>query len=98
MNDLTRTARGFSRDDIEARIVPAYVDRGILDRSRFATIDREGVGELLEIAVARPRGARPGLEAGVCGEHGATPRPWASSTRRGWITSAARRSGSPSPA
>jgi PEP-utilising enzyme, PEP-binding domain len=64
---------GFFRDDIAARIVSAYVDCGIIARSPFATIDREGVGELLEIAVARGRRARPGLKTGVCGEHGGDP-------------------------
>ena len=69
-NDLTQTALGFSRDDIEARIVPNYIDSGIVDRSPFATIDEQGVGELVQIAVERGRAARPGLQVGVCGEHG----------------------------
>ena len=69
-NDLTQTALGFSRDDIEARIVPNYIDSGIVDRSPFATIDEQGVGELVQIAVQRGRAARPGLQVGVCGEHG----------------------------
>ena len=69
-NDLTQTGLGFSRDDIEGRIVPHYVDAGIIARSPFATIDQQGVGELVEIAVQRGRAARPGLEVGVCGEHG----------------------------
>jgi pyruvate,orthophosphate dikinase len=69
-NDLTQTALGFSRDDIEARIVPNYIDSGIVDRSPFATIDEHGVGELVRIAVQRGRAARPGLQVGICGEHG----------------------------
>jgi pyruvate,orthophosphate dikinase len=69
-NDLTQTALGFSRDDIEARIVPQYVDMGIVERSPFATIDQAGVGELVRIAVKRGRAARPDLEVGICGEHG----------------------------
>jgi pyruvate,orthophosphate dikinase len=69
-NDLTQTGLGFSRDDIEARIVPHYVDSGIVDRSPFATIDAQGVGELVQIAVERGRAARPGLQVGICGEHG----------------------------
>jgi pyruvate,orthophosphate dikinase len=69
-NDLTQTGLGFSRDDIEARIVPHYVDSGIVDRSPFATIDAQGVGELVQIAVERGREARPGLTVGICGEHG----------------------------
>jgi pyruvate, orthophosphate dikinase len=72
-NDLTQTAIGFSRDDIEARIVPQYVDAGILDRSPFGTIDALGVGELVSIAVERGRAARPGIELGICGEHGGDP-------------------------
>jgi pyruvate,orthophosphate dikinase len=72
-NDLTQTGLGFSRDDIEARIVPHYVDTGIVERSPFATIDERGVGELVQIAVQRGRAARSGLEVGVCGEHGGDP-------------------------
>jgi pyruvate,orthophosphate dikinase len=72
-NDLTQTGLGFSRDDIEAAIVPHYVDAGIVERSPFATIDTEGVGELIEIAIKRGRAARPGLEVGICGEHGGDP-------------------------
>ncbi|MDQ2894858.1 MAG: pyruvate, phosphate dikinase [Actinomycetota bacterium] len=69
-NDLTQTSLGFSRDDIEARIVPQYIDMGIVERSPFATIDTSGVGELVRIATHRGRAARPGLEVGICGEHG----------------------------
>ena len=72
-NDLTQTAIGFSRDDIEGRIVPNYVDAGILSRSPFGTIDADGVGELVRIAVERGRSARPGIELGICGEHGGDP-------------------------
>ena len=72
-NDLTQTALGFSRDDIEATVLPLYVGRHILDRSPFETIDERGVGELVEIAIERARRARPGLEAGICGEHGGDP-------------------------
>ena len=69
-NDLTQTALGFSRDDIEAAIVPHYVEAGIVERSPFATIDERGVGELVQIAIERGRETRPGLEVGICGEHG----------------------------
>jgi pyruvate,orthophosphate dikinase len=72
-NDLTQTALGFSRDDIEARIVPEYIDRQILGASPFATVDVTGVGELVRIAVERGRTARPDLVTGVCGEHGGDP-------------------------
>ena len=72
-NDLTQTALGFSRDDIESRVVPHYKDSGIVERSPFATIDEEGVGALVRMAVERGRAARPGLETGICGEHGGDP-------------------------
>jgi pyruvate, orthophosphate dikinase len=72
-NDLTQTALGFSRDDIEAAIVPHYVETGIVGRSPFATIDEQGVGELVQIAIERGREVRPGLEVGICGEHGGDP-------------------------
>jgi pyruvate, orthophosphate dikinase len=72
-NDLTQTALGFSRDDIEGRVVPRYTDFGIVERSPFARIDEEGVGELVQTAVERGRAARPGLEVGICGEHGGDP-------------------------
>jgi pyruvate,orthophosphate dikinase len=72
-NDLTQTALGFSRDDIEGRVVPPYIDSGILERSPFGTIDADGVGELVRIAAERGRAARPNLELGICGEHGGDP-------------------------
>ena len=73
-NDLTQAAIGFSRDDVEGRIIPRYVDERIVDGSPFATIDEPGVGELVRIAVERGRAARPDLECGVCGEHGGDPQ------------------------
>jgi pyruvate,orthophosphate dikinase len=72
-NDLTQTALGFSRDDIEGRIVPHYMDAGIVERSPFATVDEQGVGALVELAAERGRSMRPELEVGVCGEHGGDP-------------------------
>jgi pyruvate,orthophosphate dikinase len=72
-NDLTQAGIGFSRDDIEGRIIPRYVEEGIVDRSPFATIDAAGVGELVRIAVERGRAARPQLQCGVCGEHAGDP-------------------------
>jgi pyruvate,orthophosphate dikinase len=72
-NDLTQTALGFSRDDIESRLVPEYVDSGILERSPFGTVDENGVGELVQIAAERGRAARAGVELGICGEHGGDP-------------------------
>jgi pyruvate,orthophosphate dikinase len=72
-NDLTQTALGFSRDDIEGRVVPRYKDYGIVDHSPFGTVDVQGVGELMRMAVERGRAARPDLELGICGEHGGDP-------------------------
>jgi pyruvate, orthophosphate dikinase len=72
-NDLTQTGLGFSRDDIEALVVPCYQGYGIVDRSPFQTIDEKGVGELVRLAVERGRESRPGLEVGICGEHGGDP-------------------------
>ena len=72
-NDLTQTGIGFSRDDVEGRIVPCYMDRGIVERSPFGTIDEDGVGELVRMGVERGRAARPRLEVGICGEHGGDP-------------------------
>jgi pyruvate,orthophosphate dikinase len=72
-NDLTQTALGFSRDDAESKFVPVYLDRKILDRSPFETIDRPGVGWLVRLAAWVGREAHPGLKLGICGEHGGDP-------------------------
>jgi len=72
-NDLTQTALGLSRDDVEGRIVAGYIDRGIVDRSPFETIDQAGVGWLVRLAAWVGREAKPSLELGVCGEHGGDP-------------------------
>ncbi len=72
-NDLTQTAIGLSRDDVEGRIVPRYVAEQILHVSPFATIDEAGVGELVRIAVRRGRQGRTDIELGICGEHGGDP-------------------------
>ncbi|MFE3632721.1 pyruvate, phosphate dikinase [Streptomyces sp. NPDC059168] len=72
-NDLTQTTWGFSRDDVEAAFFPAYLDKGVFAASPFETLDREGVGRLVRIAVEEGRAARPGLQTGVCGEHGGDP-------------------------
>ena len=71
-NDLTQTALGISRDDA-ASFVGDYERAGILARDPFASLDREGVGELVQIAVDRGRAARPDLKLGICGEHGGDP-------------------------
>ena len=72
-NDLTQTTWGFSRDDVEAAIFAAYLDKGVFTVSPFETIDRDGVGELVRVGVERGRATRPDLKLGVCGEHGGDP-------------------------
>src|SRR6202167_239844 len=71
-NDLTQTTFGFSRDDVN-KILPTYLEEGIIKQDPFAVIDRDGVGELVRIGIERGRKTRPGLEAGICGEHGGDP-------------------------
>jgi pyruvate,orthophosphate dikinase len=72
-NDLTQTALGFSRDDVESKFVPVYMKRGIIDRSPFETIDKPGVGWLVRLAAWVGREQRPDLKLGICGEHGGDP-------------------------
>ena len=72
-NDLTQTALGFSRDDAESAFVPIYIERKIIDRSPFETIDEPGVGWLVRLAAWVGREANPALKLGVCGEHGGDP-------------------------
>jgi pyruvate,orthophosphate dikinase len=72
-NDLTQTALGFSRDDVEGRFLSKYIDRGIVDRSPFETLDTAGVGWLVRLASWTGRERKPGLKLGVCGEHGGDP-------------------------
>src|SRR5438552_285578 len=71
-NDLTQTTFGFSRDDIN-KVLPTYLEEGILKQDPFAALDREGVGQLIRIATERGRKTRPGLKVGICGEHGGEP-------------------------
>jgi pyruvate, orthophosphate dikinase len=72
-NDLTQMTWGFSRDDVEGAFFSKYIELGIFGVSPFETIDRDGVGRLVDIAVREGKKARPGLELGVCGEHGGDP-------------------------
>jgi pyruvate,orthophosphate dikinase len=72
-NDLTQTALGFSRDDVESKFMPTYIERKILDRSPFETIDSPGVGWLVRLAAWVGREEKPGLKLGICGEHGGDP-------------------------
>jgi len=71
-NDLTQTTFGFSRDDVN-KILPTYLEEGILKQDPFAALDREGVGQLVKIASERGRKTRPDLKVGICGEHGGEP-------------------------
>ncbi len=72
-NDLTQTALGFSRDDIEGRLLARYIDVRILDRSPFETLDAPGVGQMVRMGAWLGRKAKPELRIGVCGEHGGDP-------------------------
>ena len=72
-NDLTQMTFGFSRDDVESRLMPVYLAEGLLRRNPFETIDVEGVGDLVATAVERGRRADRSLKMGVCGEHGGDP-------------------------
>jgi pyruvate, orthophosphate dikinase len=73
-NDLTQTTFGFSRDDVEAKFIPKYMEMGILERSPFDTVDALGVGALVKLAVQEGRKTKPQLEVGICGEHGGDPK------------------------
>jgi len=72
-NDLTQMTFGFSRDDVEGRMMAAYVEKGLLAANPFERVDTAGVGELVQIGVKRGRATRPDLKIGVCGEHGGDP-------------------------
>jgi pyruvate,orthophosphate dikinase len=71
-NDLTQTTFGFSRDDVN-KVLPTYLEEGILKQDPFAVLDREGVGQLVRMATERGRKTRPDLKVGICGEHGGEP-------------------------
>ncbi len=72
-NDLTQTTLGVSRDDAQGRFLTFYLQHGLLEHDPFQTLDVDGVGELIRIAVERGRAIRPTLEVGICGEHGGDP-------------------------
>ncbi len=72
-NDLTQTTLGISRDDAEEAFLRTYLEKGIMHRDPFTTIDRQGVGRLIETAIHAGRATNPGLIIGVCGEHGGDP-------------------------
>ena len=72
-NDLTQFTFGYSRDDAERNFLVTYIEQGILPQNPFQTIDRDGVGQLMDITVKKGRTTRPDLECGICGEHGGDP-------------------------
>jgi len=72
-NDLTQTTFGYSRDDAEGKFLVRYLDQRVLKTNPFETIDRDGVGRLMAMAVSEGRARRPDLEIGICGEHGGDP-------------------------
>jgi pyruvate,orthophosphate dikinase len=72
-NDLTQMTFGFSRDDVESRLLKTYLAQGLLAANPFEHLDTEGVGALVADAVIAGRTANPELKAGVCGEHGGDP-------------------------
>jgi pyruvate,orthophosphate dikinase len=72
-NDLTQMVWGFSRDDVEAKFFTQYLELGIFGVSPFESIDEDGVGRLVHIAVEEGRATRPDLKIGICGEHGGDP-------------------------
>jgi len=72
-NDLTQMTFGYSRDDAERNFLVTYVEQGILPKNPFQTLDRDGVGKLMDWAITEGRKTRPDLEVGICGEHGGDP-------------------------
>ena len=73
-NDLTQMTFGFSRDDVEGRFMSEYLELKLLRANPFETLDRDGVGQLVQMAVESGRAARPGIKLGICGEHGGDPQ------------------------
>ncbi len=72
-NDLTQTTLGYSRDDSEAKFLPFYLQKRILPENPFVEIDREGVGQLVKMALEKGKNTRPTIKVGICGEHGGDP-------------------------
>jgi pyruvate,orthophosphate dikinase len=73
-NDLTQTVFGISRDDAESGFLIRYLEQGVLPDNPFGTLDQDGVGRIMKMAVDMGRTTRPDLEIGICGEHGGDPR------------------------
>jgi pyruvate,orthophosphate dikinase len=82
-NDLTQMTFGFSRDDVEGRMMSAYLEQGLLKNNPFEVVDPDGVGELVRLGVERGRATRPSLKIGVCGEHGGDPESIATFAKAG---------------
>ncbi|MEK6930058.1 MAG: putative PEP-binding protein, partial [Thermoproteota archaeon] len=72
-NDLTQGTFSFSREDVEGKFLPEYMDKEILEKNPFQSIDVNGVGSLMKIGIAAGRGVKPNMEIGICGEHGGDP-------------------------
>jgi pyruvate,orthophosphate dikinase len=72
-NDLTQMTFGYSRDDAEGKFLNRYVEQKILPSNPFETLDQEGVGQLMQIAIAKGKSQRPNIKLGICGEHGGDP-------------------------
>jgi pyruvate,orthophosphate dikinase len=72
-NDLTQAVFSFSREDAEGKFLPEYIEKEVLERNPFQTIDVNGVGSLVKIAIANGKTVKPNIEIGVCGEHGGDP-------------------------
>src|SRR4030095_12467545 len=73
-NDLTQTTFGISRDDAETSFLSEYLAAGILPENPFDHLDEGGVGRLMQMGAGRGRKTRPGLDSGICGEHGGDPK------------------------
>ncbi|MEK0342025.1 MAG: pyruvate, phosphate dikinase [Nitrosopumilus sp.] len=72
-NDLTQGTFSFSREDVEGKFLPEYMEKELLERNPFQSIDENGVGSLMKIGIAAGRKVRPNMEIGICGEHGGDP-------------------------
>ena len=72
-NDLTQGTFSFSREDVEGKFLPEYMDKEILEKNPFQSIDVNGVGSLMKIGIAAGRSIKPNMEIGICGEHGGDP-------------------------
>jgi len=72
-NDLTQATFSFSREDAEGKFLPEYIEKELLERNPFQSIDVNGVGSLIKIGISKGRALKPKLEVGICGEHGGDP-------------------------